>query len=215
MLKSKSTVEGRYKMKNKINLKSTVLLLIALFLCGFSVTLYLQANLGSDTVTIFVDGISKTIGTSYGTAALYFNVIIVLLGYLLSPKDMGIVGIIYSVLVGYVIDFFIAILGPYNIAQWSPIIRLMLILGGQLLLTLSYAILIIVKLGMNPLDAMAYGFASKLNLNYRTTRIIMDLTMFCVGWFLGGVAGIGSAIAVLSTGPLVSMYVKRFGKESR
>lgn len=201
-------------MKNKYTLKTFALLFVALMLCGFSVTLYLQINLGSDTVTIFVDGVSKTLGTTYGTAALYFNVIIVLLGYLLSPKDMGIVGIIYSILVGFVIDFFVVLIGPMNIAQWPLITRLLIITAGHVLLTLSYAILIVLKLGMNPLDAMAYGFANKLNLEYRITRIIMDLTMFLCGWYLGGVAGVGTVLAVVTTGPLVTWHVKRLEKKA-
>lgn len=196
-------------MKNKYNLKNLSLLAIALLLCGFSVTIFLQTNLGTDTVTIFVDGVSKTIGTSYGTAALYFNVIIVLLGFLLSPKDMGVVGIVYSLLVGYVIDAFVVILTPLSLSEFNLLLRIIMIVGAQLLLTLSYSILIIVKLGMNPLDAMAYGLARKLKSDYKITRIVMDLTMFVVGWYLGGIAGIGTAFAVSTTGPLVSFYVSR------
>ncbi len=197
-------------MKNKLNLKTFGLLLIALTLCGFAVTIFLQANLGTDTVTIFVDGISKTIGTSYGTAALYFNLIIVLLGYLLSPKDMGIVGIVYSLLVGYVIDGFMLLLGPINISNFHLVTRLIMIVSAQLLLALSYSILIIVKLGMNPLDAMAYGLAKKLKTDYKVTRVCMDVFMFSIGWYLGGVAGFGTIFAVLTTGPLVSFYVSKF-----
>lgn len=202
-------------MKNKYNIKSIGLLGLALMLCGFSVTIFLQANLGSDTVTIFVDGVSKTIGTTYGKAALYFNVIIVLLGYLLSPKDMGIAGIIYSLLVGYAVDTFMFLITPFSIGEYHFIIRMALIIGAQLLLTLSYAILIIVKLGMNPLDAMAYGLANKLKSNYKITRILMDLTMFLIGWYLGGVAGLGTIFAVTTTGPLVSLYVKNIEQRTQ
>lgn len=199
-------------MKNKYTLKNISLLAFALLLCGFSVTIFLQTNLGTDTVTIFVDGVSKTIGTTYGTAALYFNVIIVILGFLLSPKDMGAVGIIYSILVGYVIDTFMVLLGPLALSEFNILLRILMIVGAQLLLTLSYAILIIVKLGMNPLDAMAYGLARKLKTDYKVTRIVMDLTMFVIGWYLGGIAGIGTAFAVSTTGPLVALYVSKHQK---
>ena len=68
---------------------------------------------------------------------------------------------------------------------------------------------------MNPLDAMAYGLANKLKSNYKITRILMDLTMFLIGWYLGGVAGLRTIFAVTTTGPLVSLYVKNIEQRTQ
>ena len=196
-------------MFQKFTLKKIGIMILALILCGFSVALFLLAKLGSDTVSIFVDGIAKTGGVRYSSAALGFNVIIIFLGFILAPKNMGVFGIIYSLLVGYVIDFFLAKLGVFNIASAHILVRVLVVVGAQLFLTLSYALLILLDLGMNPLDAMAYGLADRLNKDYRFTRIAMDITMFTIGFLLGGIAGVGTLFAVATTGPIVSFYVKK------
>lgn len=196
-------------MFQKFTFKKISIMLIALMLCGFSVALFLLAKLGSDTVSIFVDGVAKTVGVRYGSAALVFNGIIIILGFVLAPKNMGLFGIVYSLLVGYVIDFFLARLGGLNIASMHLTMRVLVVVAAQLLLTLSYALLILLDLGMNPLDAMAYGLADRFKKDYRFTRIAMDVTMFSIGFLLGGIAGVGTIFAVATTGPIVSFYVKK------
>lgn len=193
--------------KNKFIVLS--MLVVALFLCGMGVALYLNANLGSDTITIFVDGISKTIGKSYGTAALLFNFAIVIAGYLIAPKNMGIAGVVYSFLMGYVVDICLYFLQGFNISSLNIMLRFAIVILAQVMVTLSYSILIIANLGMNPLDAVAYGLSEKWNIQYRFIRMTMDATMLVLGFVLGGVLGVGTVLSVLMTGPLVSYFSEK------
>lgn len=196
-------------MKLKLDLKTACVLLVALLLCGLGVTLFLQANVGSDTVTIFNDGLSKTLNSTYGKAALYFNITIVVIGFLISRKDMGIISVVYSLMMGYVIDFFMKIVAPIGITDMSFVARVIVIVVAQFFLTFSYALLIKAKSGMNPLDAIAYGIAEKFNLDYKVPRMTMDAIMLGIGFVLGGTVGVGTIFAVLTTGPLVAEFSKR------
>ena len=54
-------------------IKACIALFIAMNLCGIGVGLFVQANLGSDTITVLEEGMSKSLNISIGNAASIFN----------------------------------------------------------------------------------------------------------------------------------------------
>ena len=44
----------------------------------------------------------------------------------------------------------------------------------------------------------------------RVVRTCIELTVFAIGWALGGTVGIGTVVYALSIGPLAHVFVPRF-----
>lgn len=62
-------------MKENKLIKSCIGLFASMNLCGIGVGLFVQANLGSDTITVLEEGMSIVFHVSLGKAASIYNVI--------------------------------------------------------------------------------------------------------------------------------------------
>ncbi|AMC92928.1 hypothetical protein AOC36_02680 [Erysipelothrix larvae] len=189
-------------MKKRLN--EMGVLLCTLTLAGFAGGLLINVGIGSDTVTVFLDGLSRALNISVGYASLLFNITIVTLGFLLAKKDMGWMSVAFSLGVGFFLDFFIVQLGRFNLDTLNYMVRILLVCVAQLSFALAYAFLIHFKSGMNPIDSIAYKLAATFKCSFKVARTGIDVFLITSGYLMGGVIGVGSLIAVLTTGILVS-----------
>lgn len=186
----------------------------AILLTGLGVALFVHANLGSDTITVFVDGLHRTLNVSYGTASRIYNVIMLIIALIVSFKNIGWATIIYALTVGFAMDFFEVLLAPLNIVNMNILIRLLVTCLGQICFGLTYALLIKYRKGMNQVDAIAYAIVNKTNIPFKWIRTGADVVLLVIGWLLGGVIGIGSVIAMSTTGILIDFFLKILGTET-
>lgn len=193
-------------------LSTCIALFFAINFTGIGVALFIQANLGSDTITVFIDGLKNIIHTSLGGASRIYNIAALLIALWLSRKDIGWCTIVYALTVGYFMDFYDAILTPYSLSTSALWIRFVMILIGQLCFVATYVILILYRKGMNQLDAIAYGITNRCRISYQWIRTGLDAFLLVGGYVMGGVIGIGSILAMASTGILVNQVVQRIQK---
>lgn len=179
---------------------SCIALLIAIILTGLGVALFIHANLGSDTITVFIDGLRTTFNLSLGNASRVYNIIALVLAIILSRKDIGWTSIVYALSTGFFMDYFDELLLMFSIMKSGMIIRLLVVLVGQLCIIVSFTLLIRFGSGMDQLDAIAYGIERKIRFKYAYIRTALDVFMITTGFVMGGVIGIGSIIAMATTG---------------
>lgn len=192
----------------KETLQAIAALLIATILTGFGVVLFLQANLGSDTITVFLDGFKKIFDVSLGSASRVYNISALLLAMALSRKDIGWTSIVYALSTGFVMDFFNPILLPFDFAHASMLVRLSLIVIGQACIVFSFALLIRFGSGMDQLDAISYGICRRLPIRFAFIRTFLDILLLASGYFMGGVIGVGSIFAMATTGIGIDYVLK-------
>lgn len=188
--------------------KKIIGLLIALCLTGFGVAVFISVNLGSDTITVFIDGIHAALKVSYGTASRIYNLLMLTIAFLVARKRIGWITVVFAVLVGFVMDFFLVVLGPLELAEATMFIRFGFILIAQIAFGIAYALLIILKGGMNQIDAVAYFICDALNIKYVYVRTALDVVNLVIGYVLGGIIGVGSIIAMGTTGIFVNTSLK-------
>lgn len=196
----------------KEDIKSYLMILVAVVLTGLGADLFVYAGLGSDTITVFIDGLHKTFNISLGTGSRIYNLIVIIIALICSRKNIGVGTILYCFTTGFAMDFFSLLLVPLNLDNTSIILRLLCVILGQLLLCLAYAILIKYRKGMGPLDAVSYAIVDKTKIPFKYIRTIADIILLVVGYLLGGVVGIGSIIAMFTTGYCTDFILKRLIK---
>ena len=183
-----------------------------IFLCmnliGLGIALFLENKLGSDPIALLCEGIYQVLPISYGTASLFYNVIIILIAVVIAKKNMGAGTIAYALLAGYFIDFYRYLLAPLALYEQSFLSRLVGYGIGQLCFAAALAILIQLNLGMNALDAILIKLEEKMKIPYFVLRTIVDFCYVVIGIFLGGTFGIGTIICMLTTGILVGQISK-------
>lgn len=212
-IKKLSKVMEKILINQSSSLKTWIALFLSINLTGIGVALFVQANLGSDTITVFIDGFKNVLGMSLGASSRVYNLIALVIAILLSRKDIGWCTVVYAIFVGYSMDFYNALIVDLDIMHMNMIIRLFVVVLGQLSLGLSYALLIIYRKGMNQMDAISYGIVNRCNLSYSAVRTMLNIVLLLAGWLMGGVVGIGSIIAMATTGYLVDYILNIFNKK--
>ena len=58
-------------------------------------------------------------------------------------------------------------------------------------------------LGVGAIDLISEIISQKSHIQYRIVRIVGDISFVVIGYFLGGVVGVGTLVAAFLTGPTV------------
>lgn len=192
-----------------VSYQSVVALVLSLFFTATGVCLLVLANIGSDAVTMLCSGLNRFFDISLGTASNITNITVLALALIIGRKYIGFTTIAACLLMGFVIN----ILNPVYIILVAPLMQSIMInfivfICGLLAESLGCAILIHYQTGMNQLDALASGLVDRFHLNYRSIRTLMDVSMFALGFIMGGQVGLGTIICVLMMGSIISWFVK-------
>lgn len=174
--------------------------LLSTLICAIGVALFVESGLGSDTIDVLIDGLHRTLGITLGRADQIFAFTFLLLAILCNRKYIGWPSLLYTCSVGFAIDAVNLILIPLHISTQPFIFRLVLILFAQLCFGLSYAIFQTIEKGMNTVDAVLYFFTEHFKIPYVIMRTSLDIIFFLLGFYLGGVIGIGTIISTCLTG---------------
>ena len=170
-------------------------------LIGIGISLNYLANLGLGPWGVFHDGLSKTLGISYGRTIIITGVAVMLLWIPLKQKP-GIGTIIDIFLVGIVADLIIL---NFDLSD-SIFLSLALIAFGIILIGAGTAIYVGADLGAGPRDGVMVGLET-IGLKIGTARNLIELFAFLTGWLLGGLVGYVTILFVIGIGPVVQMVL--------
>ena len=166
------------------------------------IVLMLQANVGLEPWSVLQEGLSKTIGITYGTASMFVGAAVVAVA-VLCGESIGL-GTILNILLCAVFIDGIQALG------WVPLVDSLW--AGVLLLLLGLEILVIgtwlymrTALGSGPRDALMGALARKTGRSVGVCRAVVDVTVIVLGWLLGGRVGVGTVISAVGLGTLFNL----------
>ena len=170
-------------------------------LIGIGISLNYLANLGLGPWGVFHDGLTKTLGISYGRTINITGVAVMLLWIPLKQKP-GLGTIVDIFLVGIVADLIIL---NFELSD-SIFLSLTLIAFGIILIGAGTAIYVGADLGAGPRDGVMVGLES-IGLKIGTARNLIELFAFLTGWLLGGLVGYVTILFVIGIGPVVQMVL--------
>ena len=170
-------------------------------LIGVGISLNYLANLGLGPWGVFHDGLSKTIGITYGRTIIVTGVAVMLLWIPLKQKP-GLGTFIDIFLVGLVADTIIL----YFEFSENIFLSLILILLGIISIGTGTAIYVGADLGVGPRDGIMVGLET-LGIKIGTARNLIELIAFLTGWLLGGLVGYVTILFVIGIGPVVQLVL--------
>lgn len=170
-------------------------------LIGVGISLNYLANLGLGPWGVFHDGLSKTVGITYGRTIIITGVAVMLLWIPLKQKP-GLGTLIDIFLVGLVADTIIL----YFEFSENIFLSLMLVLLGIISIGTGTAIYVGADLGVGPRDGIMVGLET-LGIKIGTARNLIELIAFLTGWLLGGLVGYVTILFVIGIGPVVQFVL--------
>lgn len=178
--------------------------MIGLVLLGFGLALMVAADLGLAPWEVFHQGISDRTGVPIGTVGILVGVI-VLLAWIPLGERPGIGTVLNVLIIGGVIDLTLLWLDtPDSMALRVAYLTLGIFLWGP-----GSGIYIGVRLGPGPRDGLMTSLARRHG-RVGIMRFGIEAVVLVAGVLLGGTAGIGTVIFVLTIGPLMSIFLPRF-----
>jgi uncharacterized membrane protein YczE len=179
---------------------------IGFALYGLSIALSLQANLGTNTWSVFEKALSDLSGLSVGTMSVIVAFLVLVIVLLLREKvGWGTLGNILSI--GPWLDLFLYIIPPL---KGNFLLQLLMLLAAVFIQGIASAVYIGVNAGAGPRDSLMLAIHRTTKLSLRMARGSVEFGVFIIGWLLGGPAGWGTLIFALLIGPAVQWAFKLF-----
>lgn len=181
-----------------------MILVLGLIVASFGVATYLKARLGSDPVTVFLEGLHITFGITIGVATTIFMAFFLLILLIFDRSKLGIGTVVHTLGFGYLCDAWIYILNPIDISGTHFFIRLLVSFVATLALATGLGIYQAVYIGVGASEGFNQFAAKITKIPLRFTRMIFDATMLIFGLILGGVIHVATIHATFLLGPIMA-----------
>ncbi|MDD7403001.1 MAG: hypothetical protein SO170_10770 [Butyribacter sp.] len=203
-------------------IQSFFIMLIAVLLMGFSLSLLVLTHFGTDPCSAMNYGISKLIGISFGNYQVIFNLVLLIAVILFHRSSIGFGTLGNMFLVGYTADFFAYIWhNVCQIPQELPFgVRVGILIPALLLFVFAAACYMQSGQGMAPYDAIPFIIDEKImektkgSSHFKPIRLSIDLLASLVGFFTGGEFGAITVLMVLTLAPTVQFVGTIFQKRN-
>ena len=176
------------------------LLCLGLSLFGLGEGLLIVSLTGASPWSVLAQGISLHVNFSIGVITFFVSSFVLFLWFFLDQKP-GIGTIMNIIIIAIMIDVSIAFIPiPENYIS-----QLLLAIFAVLIVGLGSGFYLIANLGPGPRDGLMVGLQRKTNLPIALVRVLLEITVVSIGWYLGGTFGIGTLLFAFGVGPAVAL----------
>ena len=213
-LSIKKIPKATWSSEDAFNLKpkplTLIFLVFGLFLFGLGESLLITSGAGVGPYTVLAQGISNLTGWSIGLSTFVISIFVLLMWIPLKQKP-GMGTILNAFIIALTIEFSVYYL-PYPETYPMQILQVVV---GVLIIGIGSGFYLIANLGAGPRDGLMIGLQKKTNLPIYSIRTIIEVSVVIVGWLMGGVVGLGTAIFAFGIGPSVALGLSMVGKASK
>lgn len=179
-----------------------VQLLIGLMLYGVSMGFMIRSMLGQMPWDVLHFGMATHLPFTIGQIIIGVSFLVLLLWIPLRQMP-GLGTVLNAVMVGLATDVMLSVLAaPDSLAT-----RIAFMTVGILLNAVATALYIGAQLGPGPRDGLMTGLSRRTGLSIRLVRTTLEVSVVVLGWFLGGVFGVGTVLYALAIGPLTQQFL--------
>ena len=181
---------------------------LGLVLFGLGEALLITSSAGVSPWTVLAQGIAVHTGWSIGFITMIVSFAVLALWIPLKQKP-GMGTILNALIIAFMIDFSLVLL-PYPETLFFQVLQAFI---GVLVIGIASGIYLTSNLGAGPRDGLMKGLQAITGFPIAYIRIGIEVTVVAIGWYLGGVVGVGTLMFAFGVGPSVAMgciFVKRF-----
>ena len=171
-----------------------------LTLFGLGESLIIAASVGMSPWVVLSEGLAINTGLSIGMITFLTSVIILLL-WIPLKQSIGIGTILNAIIIASVLDWSLPYL-PYPETYLEKVVQTIF---GTLVVGFGSALYLIANLGPGPRDGLMTGIQIATGQPIALIRVLLEVTVIGMGWFLGGTIGIGTVIFAFGVGPSLSL----------
>ena len=190
--------EKPYNFKPKFS--TFFFLCVGLTLFGLGEGLLIVSFTGASPWSVLAQGISSNVNLSIGTITLLISIAVLILWVPLGQKP-GIGTIFNALIIALMIDLCIKFVPTPS----NYIYQLFLAIAAVLMVGIGGGIYLASNLGAGPRDGLMIGLQKVSNLPIAAVRAILEISVVSIGWYLGGIVGVGTLLFAFGIGPCVAL----------
>lgn len=192
----------------KSSLHDLVRLIIGLFLYALGMVMGYEAQVGYAPWEVFHVGLSKVTGVSIGTASILVG-FLVLVFTIYKKEPLGIGSFLNMFLIGI---FFDLILATGLIARASSLaISGIYVVLAMIIISFATYYYVGAGFGAGPRDSLIFYLHKRFKISVGVARRIIEVLVTLIGYFMGGMIGLGTLIFALVTGYIMDYTFKLLG----
>ena len=201
---------SEFPLNTKPKLTTLIMLVIGLFLFGIGEAIIIGSGSGVSPWTVLAQGISSKTDLSIGMATFLISIFI-LIFWVPLKQIPGIGTILNAIIIASAIDLTLGFIPKPELIC----LKILQASFGILIVGIGSGIYLASNLGPGPRDGLMIGLQQKTNTSIPLIRTIIEITAVTVGWFLGGIVGIGTILFVFGIGPCVGVGLTLVEKVSK
>ena len=201
---------SEFPLNTKPKLTTLIMLVIGLFLFGLGEAIIIGSGSGVSPWTVLAQGISSKTNLSVGMATFLISIFI-LIFWVPLKQIPGIGTILNAIIIASAIDLTLGFMPKPELIY----LKILQASFGILIVGIGSGIYLASNLGPGPRDGLMIGLQQKTNTSIPLIRTIIEITAVTVGWFLGGIVGIGTILFVFGIGPCVGVGLTLVEKVSK
>ena len=180
-------------------------IVFGLFLFAFGVVTAIKANVGYAPWEVLHVGLSITAGITVGTAAIAVGAVIVAIAAV-SREKIGLGTITHTILTGVYID----VIMNLNIIPAAPNFAVGVLMLAPAMFFMSFGTFFFMRaaFGSGPRDSLMVALTRRTKFPVGVCRSALELTATVVGYFLGGMVGLGTVISAFGIGFCIQITFK-------
>ena len=199
-----------FPLNTRPKLTTLIMLVIGLFLFGLGEAIIIGSGSGVSPWTVLAQGISSKTDLSIGMATFLISIFI-LIFWVPLKQIPGIGTILNAIIIASAIDLTLGFIPKPELIY----LKILQASFGILIVGIGSGIYLASNLGPGPRDGLMIGLQQKTNTSIPLIRTIIEITAVTVGWFLGGIVGIGTILFVFGIGPCVGVGLTLVEKVSK
>ncbi len=186
-----------------------ILIMIASGLAiGLGVYFAVLANIGTDPLTTFQQGLSNVLKLELAICSFLANVLFALFIFIVDRKALKITDIIYPFIISVGIKLAGYLVFPVNLM----ILRVLYFVIALIFIGFGIGLGVNSKCGNNPYDGFVLLISKKMNKQFKHVRLLMDVTVLIIGIILRGNFGVGTILSMLLQGTIGQFFIETLEK---
>ena len=182
------------------------MMLIGVTVMGISLSFLLKVGYGTDTCSFMNASLSHRSGIALGHLMAVTNVLLFIPELIWGRRLIGLGTICNMLLIGYIIDFCMALEElylPHSLFISQPS-RSIVFTVSLLFFLIAVSLYMNADMGQSPFDAVPTLISRASGLPFFAVRICWDFLAIAIGVLAGGTLNIGTVIMAFTIGPAVS-----------
>lgn len=199
--------------KTKITFTKLLRFFGGLTLIQVAVALILHTNIGSDSFTVFMQGLSKVLHISIGASNCVLTAFFLIIVFWLDRSQFGIGMVLAVIFAGPILNGMTWIANrilPLNPSWWVIALEFA---AGSIIVSIDFPLLKSAGIAVAPNDALYLAIVNRTGKPYALVRVCVDAVYFVFGFLCGGVIGIGTVISLIVVPPMMQFVMAHIIKQ--